>query len=259
MATAAGCARHEEAPDLTHALRFSSITARKVYTLEDTAREFNRDADVTFTDSASVILPDVLFGLDVAPLRDRILDVAFDTVCPDPCVAIDAAFANTANSMGYNAVETSANPHDDGIDGFSYVRADIYSLTSERLTYSVSKDTYYPGAAHGMQNRSFITFDLTAGDIITLDEIFTPAGLEELPSIISRRARRLASQLGQTNITSLPEGGDFYVSLEDEIVFVYQPYEVASYAQGMIYVPFYPYELSEYLTPRGLKFFGLND
>lgn len=44
-----------------------------------------------------------------------------------------------------------------------------------------------------------------------------------------------------------------------EIVFVYQPYEVASYAQGKIRVSFYPYELVDYMTPFAVNYFKLSD
>lgn len=254
-----GCTGNDKAPDLSNTIEFTSLTGHKTFVLEDTAQEFGRDSDICFRDSASVMLPKVLFGLDVKPLRDRIMEIAFDTVCPDAVEAMNLSFTNVTESLGYNAVETTEPYHIEDIDGFSYVQADVYSLTSHRLTYSVSTYTYNPGAAHGMQNRSFITYDLTTGDIVTLDNLFTAEGLKELPSMISRRAKRLEQQLGPTSINALPTNGDFYVSLEDEIVFVYQPYEVASYAQGMIYVPFYPYELSEYLSTRGLAFFGLDD
>lgn len=254
-----GCAEHDKTDETNRTVQFESLTAQKVFILEDTAQEFGRDTDIAFRDSASVILPEVLFGFDVEPLRSRILELAFDTVCADPAEAMGIYFEKAAGELGYQTEVASDSANIEEADGFAYINAAIYSLNNHRLTYSVSSDTYYPGAAHGMRTRSFITYDLVKGRIVTLENLFTPEGLELLPSLISKRAKRLEQQLGPTNITSLPCGGDFFVSLEDEIVFVYQPYEVASYAQGMIYVPFYPYELSEYLTPDGLEFFGLND
>lgn len=253
---AASCSK-PEASDPDQSLEFSCLRGHKVYILEDTAREFGRDADVAFRDSASVILPDVLMGYDVKPLRDSILKMSFDTVCA-PEKAMEAYFAATVESFGYSAIPADSTDVENEIDGFCYVQGVIYNLTSERLTYRVSHYTYYPQQAHGLYSNTFITYDLTRGDILTLDDIFTPAGLESLPTVISRRALRLEAQIGPTNITSLPSADNFYISLDDEIVFVYQPYEVASFAQGMIYVPFYPYDLAEFMTPRGLAFFDLD-
>ena len=75
--------------------------------------------------------------------------------------------------------------------------------------------------------------------------------------MLRQRATQLAPAIGPTDIQSLPSMGNFYISLDDALVFVYQPYEVASYAQGSIAISFYPYQLTELLTPLGLKIFHL--
>lgn len=251
-----GCTPQEAVEN--NKIELLSLTGHKVFILEDTAQEFGHDEDIAFRDSAAVIMPEALFGLDITPLRDKIMELAFDTVCPTPAEAMDIYFVKAAEALGYNTTEASDSLPESDIDGFDYVLGDIYSLNNRRLTYRVAKYTYNPGAAHGMQRCEFITYDLSNGEVITLHDLFTAEGLNALPGLIGRRARRLEQQIGPTSITALPAGGDFYISLEDEIVFVYQPYEVASYAQGMIYVPFYPYDLSEYLSPQGLSFFGLD-
>ena len=42
----------------------------------------------------------------------------------------------------------------------------------------------------------------------------------------------MEASIGSTDITEIPCGGNFYLTPDGEIVFSYQPYEVASYAQG---------------------------
>lgn len=258
LAAVAGCKKEEPVATDCNSIEFKSLTGQKIYILEDTAREFKSDSDIAFRDSATVLIPTVLFGHDVKPLNERIMHLAFDTLCATPAAAMDAYFASVAGELGYNVAEADSTVMADDIDGFCTVQGDIYNLTDSRLTYRVAQSIYYPGAAHGMYNIYYITCDLKNGEILDLEDLFTPEGLDRLPSVISRRARKMEAQLGPTNITGLPEGGNFYVSLDDEIVFVYQPYEVASYAQGVICVPFYPYELSEFLTPVALRFFSLD-
>lgn len=253
-----GCGKQEtDAPSTT--VEFTLLSGQDHYTLEDTAREYGRDNDLTISCSADVYLPVQLFDLNVAPLCDKIMEVAFDTVCAEPSEAMGLYFKDFADSFGYHVEPADSAAIADGIEGFSTVQGDVRNLSPRMLTYRVYIATYYPGAAHGMQNTSYITFDLLKGQIVTLDNLFTAEGLDALPAIISRRAKKLEAQLGETSIDALPSGGNFFISLEDEIVFVYQPYEVASYAQGMIHVPFYPYELTEYLTPYALTFLGLDE
>lgn len=252
-----GCAKQEA--DKSKTLEFSIVSGQKVYILEDTAKEYDRDNDLAFRSSASVCMPEVLLGQDVTLLRERIMAVAFDTVCPTPAEAMEICFAKAAEEMGYPIEAAPDSLQIDYSDGFYGIQGDILNITSRWLTYLITTSTYYPGAAHGMYNNSYVTYDLENGRIMTLDTLFTPSGLQELPALISRRAKKLEFQLGDTSINSLPAGGDFYINLEYEIVFVYQPYEVASYAQGIIQVPFYAYELTDYMTPEGLAFFGLNN
>lgn len=258
-ASVVGCSKPQEVPDYSHTIEFTTVTGRKVFILEDTAREFGHDSDIAFRDSATLILPERLFDLDVSNLRDTIMAIAFDTISSDPRQAMLAYFESSTGELGYSFVEADSLVNENDIDGFNLIQADVYSMTTQRLTYKITQYTYYPGAAHGMYRGSFITYDLTRGDIITLNELFTPEGLEELPAIISRRAQKLARQIGPTDISALPANGDFYISIDDEIVFVYQPYEVASYAQGIIYVPFYPYDLTDLFTARGKALFNLQD
>lgn len=116
-----------------------------------------------------------------------------------------------------------------------------------------------PRAAHGMTVKHYINYLTDSGKIITLNDIFTPAGIADLPAIIAKRAADRVAILGPTEVDSLPANGNFYISPSREIVFSYQPYEVASFAQGFINIAFYPYELVSYMTPEAIKYFGLTD
>lgn len=256
----ASCQKDNVATEPSDTISFMTISGQKIFSLEDTAQAFDRDCDISISDSAVILMPEVLYGFDVKPLRDTIMSLAFDTICSNPAQAMTEYFTAAANELGYTAVEMPIDSvcDDVDIDGYFVVKGYISNLTDRMLTYRIDRQNYYPGAAHGMQNVRYVTYDLLKGGILTLSDIFTHDGIERLPSLISRRAAKLVAQLGPTDITSLPVQGDFYISIDDQIVFVYQPYEVASYAQGIIQVPFYPYELSEYLTPEALAFFDLD-
>lgn len=255
---ACGSSNNRPADQNSDKLEFRTYSCSKAFILEDTAQEFCSDSDLVVCNSASVIMPEQLLGRNIDNLQRRIIELAFDTVCADPLTAMNEALRRGAESIGYSVVETTDTTARESAEGFASVEGNILNLTDKRLTYCINRQYYYPGAAHGMYSRNYITYDLTDGDIVSLESLFTPNGLEQLPTYIGNRAKRLVAQLGPTTITSLPEEGNFYISLNDEIVFVYQPYEVASYAQGIINVPFYPYELSELLSPQGLKFFGID-
>lgn len=259
LAGVASCSQKEEtskAADTT--IAFSEIKGTAAYVLENSATDFHRDADVTFFDSASIVMPTVIYNQDITALQDSILKTAFDTVSTDHKQAMESYFKASANDFGYQAKELkndSINLSDAG--GIAIISGEVFNLNSDRLTYLVDVATSAPGDAHGITNSRFFTYSISKAKIINLSDIFTPEGLEKLPELIQKRASQLVSTLGPTDITTLPSQGNFYITLHNEVVFVYQPYEVASYAQGLITVPFAGYTLSEYLTPTGREILNL--
>lgn len=253
----ASCSRSEgEASDNT--ITFSHEVYSTHYRLLETAKAFDNDNDVLFRDSTSLLLPQKIYGTDVAALRDTIMLAAFDTVA-SPREAIKSFFRKTVEETGYQYAEVADSVPSTDIDGISIVEGDVFNMSPRLLTYAITNYTYYPGAAHGLTGVTYISYLLDENRVMTLSDLFTPEGLEALPAIINSRAKQLKPAIGPTDqITKLPSGGNFYISLSDAITFVYQPYEVASYSQGLIQISFYPTELTEYLSPEGLNYFQLN-
>jgi len=258
LAGLASCSGGKSDADDT-VMAFRTITGRATYTLENTSKIYNTDHDIAYFDSAALVMPTVICNRDITPLQDSIIKAAFDTVAVDHGDAMKSFFERTANESGFTAVAAADSALRSDVDGMTIVTGDIFNMSGDLLTYRVSKYQYSPGAAHGMTISKYITYVIEDGRIVSLSDIFTPEGLRELPGMIRARAEELAPSLGRTDITALPSMGNFYISLDDNIVFVFQPYEVASYAQGAIAVPFYPYQLSGQMTDYGLKIFGLGE
>jgi len=254
IASFSSCSKSAPVDDNT--FEFNTISAHEIYRLDNTAKVFMTDNDVCYEDSATIIMPVKIHGKDVTPLCDSILKAAFDTIA-EPATAMKAYFKNIADDLGYTAVLASDTVPRTDTDGMSLIQGAIFSLTPELLTYRVSNYQYFPASAHGLTTTQYITYYIPEGKIVTLNSLFTPDGLKKLPAMLQQRARQIASAIGPTNIDSLPSMGNFYISIDDALVFVYQPYEVASYAQGAIAISFYPYQLTELLTPEGHKIFHL--
>lgn len=239
-------------------ISFAQMTQSRGYILEGSAKDYQTEKDLTFLDSASLIVPTLIGNKDIRVLQDSIFSIAFDTIGVDHKVLAEAYFDKVAADNGYKAV---AKDNDsitiDICDGFNVVSGAVNTLTPDMLVYCVTNESYAPRAAHGITTKRYVNYSISDGNIITLGDIFTPQGLKDLPEAIARRATDLASVFGPTEVTALPSGGNFYISPAGEIVFVYQQYEVASFAQGIISIPFYPYELASYMTAGGLHIFGL--
>lgn len=251
------CSKQETAP--SHSIEFQSLHGEYTYRLKGSARDYMRDSDIVCFDSVTLVLPTAVYDLDISALRDSILSAAFDTILP-PEQAMSHYFHKTAAEQGYPVDSIAEGPDEmTHADGLLIVDGSVSYLSTSWLTYCVTTAVSMPGAAHGLTTNRYLNYSMATGHLVTLHNLFTPRGLEALPGIIASQARRMASVLGPTSIDALPANDNFLITGEGTIIFTYQPYEVASYAQGEIRVPFYPYQLSDYMTPAALALFHLND
>jgi hypothetical protein len=251
------CSEKKSSDDNT--ISFETITGSGSFKLMGSGENIEDAMDMTYGDSVSLVMPVSIYGKDITALRDSILVNALDSVGKDIHDIIARKIRQSAEENGYPvAVDDKKTPIFER-DGYSVTIGSIIALNSDILTYCISSNVYSPGAAHGYTSAKYLTYYIPEAKILTLGDIFTPDGLKELPSEIQKQAEENISVIGPTEIEDLPAGNNFYISHDGEIVFVYQPYEVASFAQGEIKVAFYPYEIANYMTKTAIEHFGLDD
>lgn len=217
------------------------------------------DSNAVYADSVSLTMPVTIYDYDITALRDTILSRAFGYSGIPIAEAAQKWMSENAKDNGCKSEPLDPKREYDP-SGFDYVSGFVANLQPDILVYCIRQVGYGNDTAHGVTTRRYINYSLkNGGHIITLNEIFTAEGLTKLTARIAEQAQSMSDRIGPTNIDALPGEGNFYISSEDEIVFSYQPYEVASYAQGTIDIAFYPYELVEYMTPAGIHMFHLED
>jgi hypothetical protein len=144
--------------------------------------------------------------------------------------------------------------------GYRIVSGFLVNMTSDMIVYCVKTSTFEPSDAHSLTTRRYINYLFAEnGKVLTLNDIFTPEGLKQLPARIAEQAEAIEDEIGPTSVTDLPSDNNFFISSEDEIVFCYQPYEIAPFSQSSINIAFYPHELADYMTPVGISIFNLED
>lgn len=225
------------------------------FRLLNSASEFGIGEDVVVADSVSFILPSHIYGADINPLLDSIMSLAFDSVGADFDAVMRGHVLSTAGQLGYAVEPVDTN----AADGFNTIVGSVVNMTPELLVYSVRTDEYKPRAANGMSTEYYINYDMARGRVLTFDSLFEPSRQQDLVAAIQSQADAIEQVIGPTTITELPYRSNFMLSPSGEIVFVYQPMEVASHAQSFIRIPFYTYELAEYMTPFAKEYFKLND
>lgn len=134
-------------------------------------------------------------------------------------------------------------------------KAFIRELNEKMVTYQV--DNYsFTGGAHPLNISSPFTYDIVNSEVMTFDNTFLSGYEHKLFEIVQDA---LAKQMGVTKVSKLSDVGffvdQFYLSqdiyiLNGQIVFHYNPYDIAPYAMGEINVSVAPYILKDMLTTQ---------
>lgn len=112
----------------------------------------------------------------------------------------------------------------------------------------------FTGGAHGSYGTIVATYNTRTGQRLRFDDVFRPGAETQLSSILDRAVRRTlripaTEALDQTLfVKKMPVTPNFYLT-SGGAVFVYTPYEIASYAQGEIHIFVPLQELQRVLLP----------
>lgn len=119
----------------------------------------------------------------------------------------------------------------------------ISVLYEDNRTLSLSRFEYvFTGGAHGMHYTEIANFDKKSGKKLELNDILTEEGINALPQLLDRAARKLYHISNNNPLDDLENGffvnkiipnENFYIS-NTGIGFYFPPYELRSYADGEI-------------------------
>ena len=145
---------------------------------------------------------------------------------------------------------------EDGISAsISASTVELQSLGDRFALIHLLSNMYFAGAAHGMYNHNYITYDTELDKIVTLEDILIDPELVRPHILNSIELKYQYTQddlfLPEDNIPNVP---DVFYFEDGFLHLVYQAYEIAGFAFGVIDVPlFYHYneEYSDILTPYG--------
>lgn len=136
-------------------------------------------------------------------------------------------------------------------------------MTSPTLTaFSVHTYDYAGGAAHGMYSTNYVVFDRKSGTVFTEAKVFKNPNGQKLLRIINKYIAK-KKRAGGGSYDKAATLTTFYPDKEG-LTFAFQPYAIASYAEGIIEVTVPYAALAEELTPdfkelvKGAESFQVN-
>ena len=135
---------------------------------------------------------------------------------------------------------------------WSFDRSGAFTSGCKSRKLQTYTGTYndYTGGAHGEFGIGCDVFDLTTGEILTEADLFIDDFYSPLCDMLEDSVAANVSEEDQEMLFGMPEpNGNFSVS-EEGITWVYNPYEIAAYASGVIELPVSWATLKPFLQPR---------
>ncbi|MBQ6079595.1 MAG: DUF3298 domain-containing protein [Muribaculaceae bacterium] len=237
--------------------QFSNIKLNKMYSYCD------KDGDTTYFDNTFTALwPEIINGKPCDELQQALFRAMTDSA---ELNQLDMVADFLLNPASYTECDINrltpvkAVKADEGKLSTSEVNVVMERMTDRLLTYRLSTYSYMAGGAHGIYANNYVTYDLDSCKAVTLADVIADTTL--LRSTILKSIKQ-AYDYG-TDDLFIPDNGllplprDFFI--QDQVLHaVYQVYEIASYAQGAIDAPIYPYmlkpeEMKRLFTPYGLQ------
>ncbi|MYM12050.1 RsiV family protein [Muribaculum intestinale] len=241
---------------------------RIVQTVKSATRNYIcKGANAVFADSLPIYSkvhltiqwPEELGGFNIQPLQDSIMTAIYETPKTSIDETILAALDPPEGSDTYIMEEIDSIPSEE--QTMTLYRDKIASA----ITFSPSYIVYqimtasYGGGAHGMTVSRFINYDFDSTRVITPQLAFK-AGCDE--TLLKAIQEQLMAMCQVRSLNELDNYGIFsnqiFVSPEFylqgyNIVFHYNPYDIAPYSTGSINVPVPYYSIRECLSPEVLR------
>lgn len=208
----------------------------------------------------SVVWPEKIGKEDFDALRDSLLSLTFAT--PDATTFEDAArqymlsvvrehSAESDTTFAYSKVpyDTAANAER---SNESYIISDVTLLTPKVLVVQVYNYSYCFGAAHGMNTTRYLNYSIAAHKLLNAGNMFKPGNETAILDLINASAKEHYPEEGTLFPEPIGRIGDLQIT-EKDIVFVYQPYDVAPYSTGVVSIPVSQYDLHRFFTPEVIE------
>ena len=243
--------------------QFSNIKYEKMFSYCDD------DGDTLFFDNSFTALwPEVINGKPCEALQQALFRSMTDSAQLNQLDKVVDFLLNPSNYTEVDAkrlVPVKAVRNDENKLSTSEVKIIMESMTDRLLTYRLSTYSYMAGGAHGIYANNYATYDLKTEKAIALDDIVADTALLRTVTLtaIKQAYDYDKDDLFFPDNGLLPLPRDFW--LDGSVLHVvYQVYEIASYAQGMIDAPIYPYmlkpeQIKRLYTPYGLELLELTE
>lgn len=214
----------------------------------------------------SVVWPERIGEEDFNTLRDSLTTLTFG-VRSESFEAAAHAFTRSGLNDLVQEADSGARKYESVPFNVAYdaqranlnlISSEVTLLTPDILVIGVLNQTYYYGAAHGMTTRRFLNYSIKRHELMTVSNTFAAGYEKGILSLITHAAHEKYPDEGVLFDAPIESFSNFQVT-ENDIVFVYQPYDIGPYSSGILEVPVSQNDLYRFLTPEAIATLGLDN
>ncbi|WP_295731864.1 RsiV family protein [uncultured Muribaculum sp.] len=237
-------------------------SAERDYSYTGANAVFNDSIPVYSKVSVTIQWPDKMGAFNIKPLQDSLMAAIYESPKASIDETILAALEAPRGKDIYKMEPVDSIPTQKlAMTLYNDKIASAVTFNPNFIVYQVMS-SIYDGGAHGMSVSRFINYDFDSARVITPELAFRPGSDEKLLDAVKNQ---LMKMYGVSSLKDLNGKGVFsdQIFLSKEfylqgynIVFHYNPYDIAPYSTGSIDVPVPYYTISEYLSPEVLRLFA---
>ena len=242
--------------------QFKNIKVNKMFACRDEVQD-----TLYFDNNFTAFWPEIINGKPCTELQQALLRAMTDSA---ELNQLDLAIECLLNPTNYtehdskSLIPVKSVKDDENKLSTSEINVKMESMTDRLLTYHLGTYSYMAGAAHGIYANNYVTYDLKTEKAVALSDVIADTTL--LRTAILKSIKQTyeydKDDLFFPDNGLLPLPRDFFFD-GSVLHVVYQVYEIASYAQGMIDAPIFPYmlkpeEMKRLYTPYALKLMDLD-
>ena len=243
--------------------QFNNIDAEKMFAYVD-----DEGDTLYFDNTFSAFWPQIINGKPCPELQKALFCAMTDSGGLNQLDKVIDFLLDPSNYTEIDSerlIPTNAVKQDEGQLSTSEVDVIMQSMTDRLLIYHLGTSSYMAGAAHGIYANNYVTYDLKTEKAVAFEDVIADTTLlrDVIYKAIKNTYDYTKDDLFLPDNGLLPLPRDFFI---DGTVLhaVYQVYEIASYAQGAIDAPIYPYllkpeEIKQLYTPYGLELLDLTE
>lgn len=228
LAILAGCSDPQtKEPELkTRNIEYTNVTPLE----EGSPHSFEMKMDIEWPEAG--LKPEAMKNLQLG-----ISELLFDS----ECTTTDIDFAiSTYDKISASHYRSTNDPEDVEeewgfvLDWSEYISGSFQPEYKGMVSYT-RYISGYSGGAHGMDYLTARTFSLKNGEVVTEEDLFKPGYMAALTKALRRNLLASFEMIDMLWDTDINPSNDYYITPEG-ITYIYQRYEISSYAMGIIKV-----------------------